>query len=53
MSQSENRKIIDTEHAKGNKVVLFAGAHGIAEAYVLANHNYEKLAADFVAVLEN
>lgn len=32
MSQSENRKIIDTEHAKGNKVVLFAGAHGIANA---------------------
>lgn len=32
MSQSENRKIIDKEHAKGNKVVLFAGAHGIANA---------------------
>ena len=32
MSQSENRKIIDTEHAEGNKVVLFAGAHGIANA---------------------
>jgi len=32
LSQSENRKIIDTEHAKGNKVVLFAGAHGIANA---------------------
>lgn len=32
MSQSENRKIIDREHAKGNKVVLFAGAHGKANA---------------------
>ena len=32
MSQENNEKIIIQEHAKGNKVILFAGAHGKANA---------------------
>lgn len=32
MSQQNNEKIIVQEHAKGNKVILFAGAHGKANA---------------------
>lgn len=32
MSQQKNREIIEREHARGNKVVIFAGAHGVANA---------------------
>ena len=86
MSQKNNEKIIVQEHAKGNKVILFAGAHGKlrlfrtrrrcadcgkghkkilalteeerirlgqnGKAYVMANHDYQKLAADFIEKLE-
>lgn len=32
MSQQDNKEIIEREHVRGNKVLLFAGAHGVANA---------------------